>query len=143
MLSPLDRQRLVSPVGQSLALWLNEAGRSMTPAVIFRRASDRCDKAGLDLAATPHALRRTFAVHMLSMLIRKQIGSVLDDSPPGAPRIGGLQTDDRRLAPEATTRLTGQACIASTYVYLDSLDESPALVEAAAERWSTALDDVA
>jgi len=34
----------------------------------------------------------------------------------------------------------GHASITSTYIYLDSLEESRALVEAAAERWSEALD---
>jgi hypothetical protein len=37
-------------------------------------------------------------------------------------------------------RLLGHASITSTYIYLDSLEESRALVEAAAERWSEALD---
>lgn len=78
-LTPSDRRRLVTTAGDPLALWLDEAGRPMTPAawaVAFRRASARCRSFGLDLLVTPHALRHTFPVHMLSMLIREQIGSV-------------------------------------------------------------------
>lgn len=87
-LTPLHRQRVVTPAGEPLALWLNEAGRTMTPAAWaaeFRRASARCCRAGLDLVVTPHALRHTFAVHMLSMLIHEQIGSVLAHGPTDDP----------------------------------------------------------
>ncbi|MCR5857372.1 tyrosine-type recombinase/integrase [Mesorhizobium sp. J428] len=144
-LTPLHRQRLVTPAGEPLTLWLSEAGRPMTPAAwaaVFRRASARCCRAGLDLVVTPHALRHTFAVHMLSMLIREQIGSVLADGPPDDP---GSAAYRRMIGDplQKLQRLLGHASIASTYIYLDSLDESRALVEAAAERWSTALDGVA
>ncbi|TIS55349.1 MAG: hypothetical protein E5W91_22720 [Mesorhizobium sp.] len=87
-LTPLHRQRVVTPAGEPLPLWLNEAGRPMTPAAwaaVFRRASARCCRAGLDLVVTPHALRHTFAVHMLSMLIHEQIGSVLTHGPTDDP----------------------------------------------------------
>lgn len=143
-LTPLLRQRLITPTGEPLALWLNEAGRPMTPAAwaaVFRRASKRCGDAGLDLVVTPHALRHTFATHMLSMLIREQIGSVLGDGPPGDPgsAVYRRMIDDPL---QKLQRLLGHASIASTYIYLDSLEESRALVEAASERWSAALDGV-
>ena len=54
-------------------------------AAVFRRASMRCRTLGIDLGVTPHALRHTFAVHMLSMLIREQIGAVLADGAPDEP----------------------------------------------------------
>ncbi|MER8788334.1 hypothetical protein NKH71_10790 [Mesorhizobium sp. M0983] len=125
-----------------MALWLNEAGRPMTPAawsVVFRRASARCCALGLDLRVGPHALRHTFAVHMLSMLIREQIGSVLSDGPPDTP---GSAVYRRMIGDplQKLQRLLGHASIASTYIYLDSLEESRMLVEAAAERWGAALD---
>jgi len=76
---------------------------------------------------------------MLSMLIREQIGAVLADGPPG--ELGSaayrLMVGDPL---QKRQRLLGQASITSTYIYLDSLEESRALVEAAAERWSDALD---
>jgi integrase len=124
-----------------MILWLNEAGRPMTSpawAAVFRRASMRCRALGIDLDVTPHALRHTF-VHMLSMLIREQIGAVLADGPPDEP---GSAAYRRMIGDplQKLQRLLGHASIASTYIYLDSLEESRALVEAAAERWGAAVN---
>jgi site-specific recombinase XerD len=142
LLGPTERKRLITPAGEPMALWLNEVGRPMTAeawAAVFRRASERCCNLGIDLNVTPHALRHTFAVYMLSMLIREQIGAVLADGPPGEPGSAAY----RRMVGDPLQklqRLLGHASITSTYIYLDSLEESRALVEAAAERWSDALE---
>jgi site-specific recombinase XerD len=142
MLRPKERRSLVMPSGEPMALWLNEVGRPMTAEAweaVFRRASARCCRFGIDVTVTPHALRHTFAVHMLSMLIREQIGSVLADGPSDEPGAGVY----RRMVGDPLQklqRLMGHASIASTYIYLDSLEESRALVEAAAEHWGAALD---
>jgi len=142
VLSPAERRRLVTSSGEPMILWLNEAGRPMTSpawAAVFRRASMRCRTLGIDLDVTPHALRHTFAVHMLSMLIREQIGAILADGPPDEP---GSAAYRRMIGDplQKLQRLLGHASIASTYIYLDSLEESRALVEAAAERWGAAVD---
>jgi hypothetical protein len=74
-----------------------------------------------------------------SMLIREQIGAVLADGCPDEPGSAAY----RRMVGDPLQklqRLLGHASITSTYIYLDSLEESRALVEAAAERWSEALD---
>jgi len=95
----------------------------------------RCRALGIDLDVTPHALRHTFAVHMLSMLIREQIGAVLADGPPDEP---GSAAYRRMIGDplQKLQRLLGHASIAS----IDSLEESRALVEAAVERWGAAVD---
>ena len=79
---------------------------------------------------------------MLSMLIREQIGSLLAEGPPDEP---GSAAYRRTIGDplQKLQRLLGHASIASTYIYLDSLEESRALVEAATERWSAALADAA
>jgi site-specific recombinase XerD len=142
LLGPTERKRLITPAGEPMALWLNEVGCPMTAeawAAVFRRASARCCNFGIDLNITPHALRHTFAVYMLSMLIREQIGAVLVDGPSGEPGSAAY----RRMVGDPLQklqRLLGHASITSTYIYLDSLEESQALVEAAAERWDDALD---
>jgi site-specific recombinase XerD len=142
LLGPTERKRLVTLAGEPMALWLNEAGCPMTAeawAAVFRRASARCCNLGIDLTITPDALRHTFAVYMLSMLIREQIGAVLADGCPDEPGSAAY----RRMVGDPLQklqRLLGHASITSTYIYLDSLEESRALVEAAAERWSEALD---
>ena len=142
LLGPTERKRLVTPAGEPMALWLNEGGCPMTAeawAAVFRRASVRCCSLGIDLTITPHGLRHTFAVYILSMLIRQQIGAVLADGRPDEPGSAAY----RRMVGDPLQklqRLLGHASITSTYIYLDSLEESRALVEAAAERWSEALD---
>ena len=142
VLTPRDRRRLVTVRGEPMALWLNEAGLPMTPAawsLVFRRASARCHAVGVDLDLRPHALRHTFAVHMLSMLVREQIGSVLARGPADEP---GAVAYRRTIGDplQKLQRLMGHASIASTYIYLDSLEESRELVEAAAARWGAALE---
>jgi integrase len=141
---PGERARLVvlAPDGspaEPAALWLPNGGSPMRPATwesAFLRAEARCRARGLDLHVTPHMLRHTFAVHMLSLLIQAQIGA-------------GAATRDRHGAVyrrvigdplQKLQRLLGHSSIASTYIYLDSLEESRSLVDAAALLWADDLE---
>lgn len=147
LLSAADRRRLVrcgdSGARKPALLWLTETGRPVTTASwesAFLRASRRCRAHGIDLAVSPHTLRHTFAVHMLAMLIRAQIGAVLDSRAATAPDIAGAAY--RRLIGDPLQklqRLMGHASITSTYIYLDSLEDSRALVDAAVARWAADL----
>ena len=141
-----DRRRLCNADDMNVApamLWLTETGAVMTPwgwAAVFRRASKRCRSFGIDIDVTPHMLRHSFAVHMLSMLIRAQLGMVMQD------RSGGAAGDAayRRMIGDPLQklqRLMGHASITSTHIYLSSLDESRALVDAAINDWADALGD--
>jgi site-specific recombinase XerD len=79
-----DRRKLViipnadAPLAQAERgmLWLGEGGRPMLPSTwnqVFRRASERCEKmCGIVIDATPHKLRHSFAVYMLSAMIKQQ-----------------------------------------------------------------------
>ena len=67
-------------------------GDPMRPAAweaVFLRADARCRARGLDLHVTPHMLRHTFAVHMLSLLIQAQIGAGIA-GPTGTARYTGV-----------------------------------------------------
>jgi site-specific recombinase XerD len=144
LLSPADRSRLIDASGAPAILWLAENGRPMTAAAweaVFRRASERCRGFGIDIDVTPHILRHVFAVYMLSMLIREQIGTVLDSRMPGHSDAAGAAVYRRMIGDplQKLQRLMGHASIASTYIYLDSLEESRALVDAAVERWASEL----
>lgn len=59
------------------ALFLNEEGRPVTDEAVratFARASQRCAALlGEDFDVSPHTLRHTFAVHMLSVLLREHM----------------------------------------------------------------------
>ena len=136
MLTPLERSRLVwAETSEPLCLWLAEGARPMPPVaweVVFRRASARCRRFGVDLDVTPHMLRHTFAVHMLSLLVREQIGWVLDE------RRSHIGAAYRRLIGDPLLklqRLLGHSRIESTHIYLESLEESQEMIDAAVEAW--------
>ncbi|SJM35263.1 tyrosine-type recombinase/integrase [Mesorhizobium delmotii] len=136
VLAPRERSRLVwAEASEPLSLWLAEGARPMSPVaweVVFRRASARCRRFGIDLDVTPHMLRHTFAVHMLSLLVREQIGWVLDERQP---HIGAAY---RRLIGDPLLklqRLLGHSRIESTHIYLDCLEESQEMIDAAVEAW--------
>ncbi|WP_054008104.1 tyrosine-type recombinase/integrase [Cypionkella psychrotolerans] len=136
MFAPPERSRLAwTETSEPLCLWLAEGARPMPmPAweAVFRRASARCQRFGIDLEVTPHMLRHTFAVHMLSLLVREQIGLVLDDR---RTHIGAAY---RRLLGDPLLklqRLLGHSRIESTHLYLDSMEESQEVIDAAVEAW--------
>jgi site-specific recombinase XerD len=78
-----ERARLVvlAPDGtptEPAVLWLTDGGHPMRPTAweaAFLRADARCRAQGFDLHVSPHMLRHTFAVYMLSLLIRAQLGA--------------------------------------------------------------------
>jgi site-specific recombinase XerD len=140
-LRPEDRQRLLrSPDGiaEHASLWLTERGQpvpSGTWEVAFRRASQRCRAFGLDITVTPHMLRHTFAVNMLSMLIREQVGTIFNPTDAHGAAYRQMLGDPLRQL----QHLLGHSNITSTYIYLDSIAEAQELVDAAADRWTDEL----
>lgn len=132
-LPPSERARLIeSTTGAPLALWLTEDGRPMPMAsweAVFVRASERCRRFGFeDMQVTPHMLRHSFAVHMLTLLLREQIGWVISE------RSRHLGSAYRRVIGDPLLklqRLMGHSRIESTYIYLDHLADSQEIVDAA------------
>jgi site-specific recombinase XerD len=144
VMPPGERARLVflAPDGtpaEPAALWLADNGCPMRPAAweaTFSRAGARCRGRGFDLHVTPHMLRHTFAVHMLSLLIQAQIGAMVTKPDQNGAVYRRVIGDPL----QKLQRLLGHSSIASTYIYLDSLEESRALVDAAASRWADDLE---
>jgi len=135
-IKPGERFRLLhEDTMEPLALWLTEGGMPMPMAAweaVFRRASARCRSFGIDIDVTPHMLRHGFAVHMLTLLLREQIGWMLEE------RVGRMSPAYRRIIGDPLLklqRLMGHSRIESTYIYLDHLDDSQALIDAAVEQW--------
>lgn len=134
--SPSERGRLLHEHSmEPMMLWLTEGGSPMPMSswqAVFRRASARCRTFGIDIEVTPHMLRHSFAVHMLTLLLREQIDWMIDE------RAGRMSPAYRRLIGDPLLklqRLMGHSRIESTYIYLDHLDDSQALVDAAVEQW--------
>lgn len=136
LLPPRDRARLLNVhSNEPLSLWLKEGGTAMSMAawqMIFRRASERCQKFNIDIYVTPHMLRHSFAVHMLALLLQEQIGWVIEDrSDKNTAAYRQLIGDPLRTL----QRMMGHSQIESTYMYLHHLDDSQALVDAAVAQW--------
>lgn len=135
-LDPDERSRLLhvgqdgQPVGP-LALWLSEQGLPMSPRTwesAFERAGRRCRRLGLDIEASPHTMRHTFAVHLLTELVRQQLASI------GDQRADMRHNAYRRVMGDPLAhlqKLLGHARIATTYVYLDSIGEAQQLIDEA------------
>jgi site-specific recombinase XerD len=144
VIPPGERARLMvigpdDAPAEPAQLWLTDSGGPMRPAAweaTFLRADARCRAQGFDLHVTPHMLRHTFAVHMLSLLIRAQIGTVM----AGHDHHGTVYRRVIGDPLQKLQRLLGHSSITSTYIYLDSLEESRALVDAAAARWAEDLE---
>jgi hypothetical protein len=62
-------------------------------------ASARCRRFGLDIDVTPHMLRHTFAVHMLTLLLREQMAWLLEE------RAGRMSPAYRRLIGDPLLKL--------------------------------------
>lgn len=137
-LTPAERRRvLIGSAGQAqhAMLWLTEGGKpvpSATWEAAFRRACIRCQRFDIEVEVTPHTLRHAFAVNMLSMLIREQIGTVFDPQDRHGAAYRRVLGDPL----QKLQHLLGHASITSTYIYLDSLAEAQELVEAAVDRWA-------
>lgn len=144
IIPPGERARLLvigpdNVPAEPAQLWLTDSGDPMRPAAweaTFLRADARCRTHGLDLHVTPHMLRHTFAVHMLSLLIQAQIGTVMAKPDQHGAIYRRVIGDPL----QKLQRLLGHSSIASTYIYLDSLEEGRALVDAAAARWAENLE---
>ncbi|MGW9642431.1 tyrosine-type recombinase/integrase [Streptomyces albidoflavus] len=145
-LSPDERMRLVE-VDESgarlgpLALWLSERGTPMALnswEYTFARACERTAAAGMPVECSPHTCRHTFAVHMLTQLVRGQIAAMR--SGEADLRMGAYQRvmgDPLRIL----QRLLGHSYISSTYVYLDSLAEAQELIDDAIDQMAGRLTE--
>jgi site-specific recombinase XerD len=142
-----ERRRLAWRSGEPLWLWLGDDGQPLAPAAwqaVFRRANARCASFGIGIEVHPHALRHTYAVYMLGLLLRQTVQAL-------GRRLDGpvSRRELRRLLvgnPMRTLQLLlGHARESTVYVYLDVLDEVQEIVLGALAEWdaqSVALERV-
>jgi len=139
-----ERQRLVrldedGRPGAPLWLWLGEDGQPLRRATwqaAFQRANERCARFGLDLAASPHTLRHTFAVHMLGLLLRQTVRALQGQGQERATLTG--EQIKRLLIGDPLRKLQlllGHKHVGTIYVYLDVLDEAQEIVLSALREW--------
>jgi site-specific recombinase XerD len=120
-----------------LWLWLGEDGMPLRRSAwqtAFRRANERCARLGVGVTATPHALRHTFAVHMLGLLLRQTVQALR--MRPGETVTS--QQVKRLLVGDPLRKLQlllGHRQIATTFAYLDVLDEAQEIVLSALREW--------
>jgi site-specific recombinase XerD len=120
-----------------LWLWLGEDGmplRRSTWQTAFGRANERCGRLGVNVFASPHVLRHTFAVHMLGLLLRQTVQALR--MKPGETLTS--QQVKRLLVGDPLRKLQlllGHRQIATTFTYLDVLDEAQEIVLAALREW--------
>jgi len=120
-----------------LWLWLGEDGMPLRRSAwqtAFGRANERCARLGVSVAATPHTLRHTFAVHMLGLLLRQTVQALR--MRPGETLTS--QQVKRLLVGDPLRKLQlllGHRQIATTFTYLDVLDEAQEIVLAALREW--------
>ncbi|MFE2998034.1 tyrosine-type recombinase/integrase [Nocardia sp. NPDC059246] len=129
--------RVIGP----LALWVSERGTPMSASSwesVFGRASARCRSVGLDIAAGPHTLRHTFAVHLLTQLVRRQIAGMRSGA---ADLRHNAYRRVMRDPLERLQKLLGHASVTTTFIYLDSVAEAQDFIDDAVAELADRVED--
>lgn len=116
-------------------LWLSESGRPMKTArwhAVFRRASERSG-----VTCTPHMLRHAFAIHQLTAMIRLLLSDPVWRAPTQQPYQVLLRDPLRQLQ-----QLLGHASMATTFIYLDCLEEADKLLDDSLGDWTVPLQSM-
>lgn len=112
------------------AVFLSQLGTRLSARSVQDFFKDISTKVGIHL--TPHGCRHTFAVHQLGAMIKRMASNLRALKQGGADAYRQILNDPLRQL----QLLLGHAHIATTYIYLDFLEESEALVEASLDDWS-------
>lgn len=130
-----DRENAVAMLSaheRPAELWLSESGRPMKTArwhAAFRRASQLSG-----VSCTPHMLRHAFAIHQLTAMIQRLLADPTWATPSQQPYQVLLRDPLRQLQ-----RLLGHASMATTFIYLDCLEEADKLLDDSLGNWTVPL----
>lgn len=126
-----DRARAAEGSNASTKVFLSRNGRPLavrTVQGLFQRISK---VTGIKLA--PHGCRHTFAVYQLDAMIKKLGRNLRELRDEGATLYRQLLNDPLRHL----QLLLGHSSVSSTYIYLDFLEESEALVDESLAAWAS------
>lgn len=82
---------------------------------------------------TPHGCRHTFAIYQLEAMIKRMAKNLKELKETGADAYRQILNDPLR----ELQKLLGHSWISSTYIYLDFLEDSEALVDDSMADWTT------
>lgn len=123
-----------------MSLWVGEQGFCPTHSAwekVFHEARRRCAKYGRNLDIHPHTLRHTFAVQMLSFLIKATIGTLVEfrrEFHRNPTLVQKVMMDPMR----ELQKILGHRSIESTLVYLTYVTDATDLVDEAMAEWEQA-----
>jgi len=113
------------------AVFLSERGTVLSPRSVQAFFSVVSEHTGLHL--TPHGCRHTFAVYQLEAMIKRMAKNLKALHQGGADAYRQVLNDPLRQL----QLLLGHSQLATTYLYLDFIEESEALVEESLADWTS------
>jgi integrase/recombinase XerC len=118
------------PAKQPTKLFLARTGKPLSSRTVESLFASISKKTGIRL--TPHGCRHSYAVYQLEAMIKRMAKNLKVLREGGADAYRQILNDPLR----DLQRLLGHSYITSTYIYLDFLEESEALVEESLEDWT-------
>lgn len=112
------------------SVFLSQKGTPLSARTLqslFKSISKR-----VNIHFTPHGCRHTFAVYQLEAMIKRMAINLRELRERGADAYRQILLDPLRQL----QLLLGHSSISTTYIYLDFLEESEALVDASLNDWS-------
>jgi integrase/recombinase XerC len=94
---------------------------------LFKKKSNK-----VEIRLTPHGCRHTFAIYQLEAMIKKMASNLIELKKSGSDAYRQLLNDPLR----ELQQLLGHSNISTTYIYLDFLEESEALVDESLADWT-------
>lgn len=139
-----DRRRIITTMANGnlapLSLWVGEQGFCPTHSTwekVFHEARCRCAGYGRNIDIHPHTLRHTFAVQMLSFLIKATIGTLVEfrrEFHRNPTMVQKVMMDPMR----ELQKILGHRSLESTLVYLTYVTDATDLVDKAMTEWEQA-----
>lgn len=117
-------------VKEPTKVFLCRTGQPLSSRAVQTYFKNISKKTGVNL--TPHGCRHTFAIYQLEAMIKRMAINLKKLREGGADAYRQILNDPLR----DLQRLLGHSDISSTYIYLDFLEESEALVDESLEDWT-------